>query len=203
MWICPSCEEEIDYLEFTASTTGIETGTVTLSENEETGGDRLKEEDWNGNSEINESNIEHYQCPECEERYYPSELIWKEEENDNNKKILEQKKEKYKNHTSCWMCLSEKRSCIHILKECLHCKYNKEPEWEEEKHNIIKPKNNIISEKDHTPKNASETSMICKNCEHVFIYEKKSSNEENEEFFECPNCATINSKADYMKKLKQ
>lgn len=71
-------------------------------------------------------------------------------------------------------------------------------EPEETKHKIITPKNNIISAQ--KPTDISESGMICKKCNYLFVYKKYQYDGKNE-FCECPKCGTNNSINAYFKKF--
>lgn len=73
---------------------------------------------------------------------------------------------------------------------------------EETKHEIIKPSNYIIC--DDEPKDTSNSSVICKECNYVFCVNggKSDWNEGGEELFhECPQCGTSNTLKEYKQLL--
>jgi len=70
-------------------------------------------------------------------------------------------------------------------------------EDEEVLHSIIKPEKEIIS-KDNI-KDASQSSIICKNCRHMFV----ASESYQEEFYDCPKCGITNSTEEFKKLLKE
>lgn len=76
----------------------------------------------------------------------------------------------------------------------------KEEEPEETKHNIIKPKNEILLEE--RPRDGSLNGIICKKCKHIFVYEPKAYYDtQSDEFFECPKCGTTTSKKEYLETI--
>ena len=73
----------------------------------------------------------------------------------------------------------------------------KPEELEETKHNIIRPKTPIIIECNI---NNNNSSMICKECSHIIIYDDMNY---SDEFPECPKCGTVNSIQEFRKKLSE
>lgn len=200
-WICPNCENEIEYLDFTASTQGWGSGSAMLKkENNENRNNRIDYTDYNDSGTDETDNFE-YKCPECDNNVDPSDLNWKNKETN---EIIHL-------HLSCYKCKKDNKKCEH--KRPIHCKHcrieqektTKEIEPEETLHKIITPTNKILDTKNTTRKDNTENTMICKNkkCKYVFIYEiNHYSNSENE-FYECPKCGTINNKIDFIESIKQ
>lgn len=73
----------------------------------------------------------------------------------------------------------------------------KEEEPEETKHNIIKPKNEIMVQ--GKPRDTSLEGIICENCKHIFVYQFDLYGKE--EFIECPKCEATTSAQKYLEKL--
>ena len=79
-WICTKCDNQIEYLDFTASTQGWESGSATLSkENTPEGHDRVDDFDYSDSGTDETDNYE-YKCPECDREIMLDELDWKDEE---------------------------------------------------------------------------------------------------------------------------
>lgn len=68
-------------------------------------------------------------------------------------------------------------------------KKEQEEEPEEFLHNIITPKNNIMSKE--IPKRIK--TIICKKCFHPYIYDTNRFSRNNDETYDCPKCGTSNT----------
>lgn len=195
MWKCPDCHEEIEAVDFSASTRGYETGYASLSEEYEEGGhDRIIDHEYSDGG-TDETFDYDYTCPECEAALALSSLEWSEPGDIEPKVYIHQK---------CYKCFKDQKECTDFVSECKHCKNKpKEPEMEEETHKIITPKHNIMAEINRYKTNP-ENGMICENkkCKYVFVYEPVLS-PDKDEFFECPKCETTNSKLKYLKTLER
>ena len=193
MWLCPECEEKIEYLNYQASTTGWESGSADLSETNESEDYRKIENYDYSDSGTNDSDNFDYSCPECDHSIELNQLIWKEE----TEEIIHK-------HKKCFTCKMQNTECNHKTDYCKHCKLKKpEDEPEEALHKIINPKNNILCERDALPKDNTEMTMICRNkkCKYVFVYER--THNKNGEFNECPKCGTVSNLIEYALSLKK
>lgn len=72
---------------------------------------------------------------------------------------------------------------------------------EETEHEIIHPKVSIQSV--DWPKNASDTSIICKNCFYMFVTGSQNNSNDNEIFCQCPKCNETNSSTEFIKLLNE
>lgn len=88
MWKCPHCQEDLESLDFNASTRGYECGSAQLSDVKEEDYDRVVDHDYSDGG-TDETYDYEYTCPECEANVSLRELIWKEDEEDEEE---EQKK---------------------------------------------------------------------------------------------------------------
>ena len=171
-WKCPSCDEEINSLNYTVNTVGSEYGDATLS-NSEPGPGRTNREivvdhDYSDSGDNNWDGEPDYTCPECSDDIVPSTLIWIEPE-----EIEEEEKPK---------------------------------NLEEESHNIIKPITNIIRSNDSISRDLLDFTLICKKCNHIFVYDAGEDHyrtDLDKQFYECPNCATQNSPSEFLTLLKE
>ncbi len=85
MWICPKCKAEIEFLNYNATITGTQYGTVSLSteapEDENDIYERLDNYETD-DEQIDQTDNYEYTCPECEDSVSPTRLIWKSEKSE-------------------------------------------------------------------------------------------------------------------------
>ncbi len=85
MWICPACEEILEYVKFGVSVTGTDYGTVDLISSPPI--DTARERNYVHEHTYNTDNSESgdwdgtpwYECPQCNENFNLTDLIWKTE----------------------------------------------------------------------------------------------------------------------------
>lgn len=171
-WKCPSCETEIDHLCYNVQTTSSEYGSAYLNDHpkkkEDPYYEKITEHDYQDGGDTEWDGSPEYECPECNHRTDPENLIWFDSETE---------KEEAK-------------------------KKSEEPE--ETLHNIVKPKNSIIQ--NEISKDITDSSIICKKCSHVFIYDIEKEyfrTKEKENFLECPNCGQVNSLEEFKELLEK
>ena len=82
---------------------------------------------------------------------------------------------------------------------------NKPEEPEETKHKIITPQNNIIVN-NNSNQNATISSIVCKNCQYLYVAEGGDSNWSNSfssnTTSECPKCGESNSTKEFRESLQ-
>lgn len=72
---------------------------------------------------------------------------------------------------------------------------------EEETHEIIRPKQQIICNNNQTT-NPTDSSIVCKECFHVMVTTTDRYNNYETNFIECPKCSTVNSPEEFKELLK-
>ena len=163
-WKCPHCEEEIETLDYSVPTSQTEYGTAYINDKEK--------------ATPTEQNPDPYY-----------ERIVDHESGDNSDVEWDGSPE-----YSCPRCQRSinEDELIWFEDENTQKEKKKETEPEESLHKIIKPENYII--KDEISKDFSESSIVCKNCFHMFVFETENSYSRNiEEIYNCPKCNEQNS----------
>mgnify|MGYP001559273884 CR=1 FL=1 len=72
---------------------------------------------------------------------------------------------------------------------------------EEEKFNIIAPTRNLQVKRENIS-NHTESIMICKHCLHAFVYSNEKYGDNEDEFFDCPQCGLQNNKKEYQERIQ-
>lgn len=175
MWKCPHCEEEIDSLSYSVATTSYEYGSASLA--------GCKREDY-----ISDPNhtwmhwemITDHSSDDYGDTNWDGDCEYRCPECDNEISDID---------SLIWIGISEQ---IELKKE-------KEPE--ETLHKIIPPKNYIV--KDEISKDATESSIICKHCFHIFVHdiERRYREKDEKDFCECPKCGEQNSPQEFKELL--
>jgi len=188
MWKCPECDEEIVKLNYDINTQSWEAGYAHLIDNpteDQKRGinrdiiDEYESREYGDSEQTGDNN---FTCPECSACVSRSDLLWEEYEHEEYNKNENEE-------------LEEKTEMITTSKG-----FKVPKNFEETKHNIIRPETEI------TPSEALEinnSSMICKECSHLFVSSvEKFKNMEKGEPSACPKCGTENIKDDYLILLK-
>ena len=179
MWKCPNCDETLECLRYSVSTTCSEYGTADLEGEPSITAlrdrgrnsiitnydcDDQGSADWDGDPT--------YECPECGEELTPRGLIWKESDDEDEDEDEDE-------------TITKKKVEI---------------EPEETKHNIVKPKTPITE--DEYDEDVLECSMICKECMHLYVYNPTKGHPDDEAIFGCPKCGEPNEQGEFRSLLK-
>lgn len=76
MYKCPNCDEKLDELRFTCSTSGWESGSAYLSDEKEENKSDIIQDHESADSGTDDSDSYEYTCPECDSHLNPEDLIW-------------------------------------------------------------------------------------------------------------------------------
>jgi len=210
MWECPNCENEVCQLRYSRPVIGHEYGNFDLpSPGSNARGRAMSPEDMDSlgdyesdNEETNWDGSPEYECMECDRTLFLNELVWRDSPSLPETLTVSDQPAR-PGVTFAPSEIQTGRNGILTAGEGWE-RSMEEPTniLEEDEEARVNISNNQISSlfSNERGDDTTDTTIICKECKHIIICDARAN---EEEYIECEECQTLNTKKEYRQLIEQ